>query len=170
MFVCTFRSSKLKWIVIILLCLLAAGAFWWFSSASKSAARNSTVELHAANASERLAFISQFGWQVEEDPVQVTEILIPTEFDEAFEKYNAVQQAQELDLSPYGGKRVKRWTYAVTNYPGYEGRADVIELSLLILDGVVIGGDVSSTETPGFVHGLDFPQPDVPTTEYTTHT
>ena len=156
MFVYTFRSSKLKWILLIALCAFVAGMLWYFG-AGTPASQSGAVVLRAGNAAERLAFISQFGWDVAEDPVQVTEILIPAEFDEVYEKYNEIQKQQDLDLSLYAGRRVKKWTYAVRNYPGYEGRADVIELNMLILDGVVIGGDVCSTELNGFMHGFDFP-------------
>ena len=158
MFVYTFRSSKIKWVLLLALCAVLIGALWWFGS-GRPAAADGVIELHARNAQERLAFISQFGWEVEEDPVQVTEIRIPAQFDEVYEKYNAIQLSQDLDLSLYCGQRVKRWTYAVKNYPGYEGRADVIELHLLVLDGLVIGGDVCSTELHGFMHGFDFPAP-----------
>ena len=156
MFVYTFRSSRLKWLLLIALCALAVGAFLYFGG-SRPASHNGAIVLRAGNAAERLAFISQFGWDVAEDPVQVTEILIPAEFDEVYEKYNEIQKAQDLDLSLYAGKRVKKWTYAVRNYPGYEGRADGIELNMLICDGTVIGGDVCSTELNGFMHGFDFP-------------
>ena len=156
MFVYTFRSSKLKWLLLIALCAFILGAFWYFGS-SRPASQSGAVVLRAGNAAERLAFISQFGWDVAEDPVQVTEILIPAEFDEVYQKYNEIQKQQDLDLTLYAGRRVKKWTYAVRNYPGYEGRADVIELNMLICDGLVIGDDVCSTELGGFMHGFDFP-------------
>lgn len=156
MFVYTIRSKTLKWILLIALCALVVGLFWYFGS-SRPASQNGAIVLRAGNAAERLAFISQFGWDVAEDPVQVTEILIPAEFDEVYEQYNEIQKKQDLDLTPYAGKRVKKWTYAVKNHPGYEGRSDVIELNLLILDGLVIGGDVCSTELGGFIHGFDYP-------------
>ncbi len=156
MFVYTIRRKKLKWIILVLLAVLAVGLLWYFGS-SKPASQSGGIVLRAGNAAERLAFISQFGWDVAEDPVQVSEILIPAEFDEVYQKYNEIQKKQDLDLTLYAGKRVKKWTYAVRNYPGYEGRADVIELNMLILDGVVIGGDVCSTELGGFMHGFDLP-------------
>lgn len=164
MFVCTFRSTKLKWAVLLLLCIAAVGAFFWFRTGNRPAAQDGAISLKASNASERLAFISQFGWQVEEDPVEVAEIVVPSEFDEVYEKYNAIQKTQNLDLSLYSGKRVKRWTYAVLNYPGYESRRDVIQLSILVYDGLVIGGDVCSLELNGFMHGFDFPQTAPPDT------
>ena len=67
----------------------------------------------ASNASERAAFLSQFGWEIEEDPVEVAEVINPAEFDRGYEKYNEIQKAQNLDLTPYAGKRAKRWTYNI---------------------------------------------------------
>ena len=167
MFVYTVKSSKLKWVLLAILVLLAAGAFWYFAHSSKPAANDDVISLKAGNAEERLAFISQFGWDVDEDPVAVEEVRIPEQFDAVYEQYNAVQKAQNLDLILYAGKRVKKWTYSVRNYPGYENRAGVIELNLLILDGCVIGGDVCSTEQGGFLHGFDRPAPETPTAETT---
>ena len=154
----TVRSSKLKWGVLIVLVLFAAGAFWYFAHSGKPAANDGVISLKAGSAEERLAFISQFGWDVDEDPVAVEEVRIPEQFDEVYERYNAVQKGQNLDLSLYAGQRVKKWTYSVRNYPGYEGRENVVLLNLLICDGCVIGGDVCSTEQGGFLHGFDRPE------------
>ncbi len=162
MFVYTFRSSKLKWLVPALLCIVAVIAFFWFARSSKPAAQDGAIVLKAGNAIERLSFISQFGWEVADDPAEVAEVLIPSEFDETYEKYNDIQKQQNMDLSLYAGKRVKRWSYAVKNYPGYEGRTDVIRLDMLVYEGAVIGGDVCSLELGGFMHGFD------PPTENTT--
>ena len=154
----TVRSSKLKWGLLIVLVLFAAGAFWYFAHSGKPAANDGVISLKAGNAEERLAFISQFGWDVNEDPVAVEEVRIPEQFDEVYERYNAVQKGQDLDLSLYAGQRVKKWTYSVRNYPGYETQSGVVELNLLICDGCVIGGDVCSTEQGGFLHGFDRPE------------
>ncbi|MBQ3150860.1 MAG: DUF4830 domain-containing protein [Clostridia bacterium] len=158
MFVCTVKSSKIKTVLLIVLTAVAVGSLLWFSMNGKPAANDGAITLKAENEEQRLAFISQFGWEVHKDPIEVAEIILPTQFDEVFEKYNEIQKEQNLDLSLYSGKRVKRWTYAVINYPGYENKQDVIQLSLLIYDGTVIGGDVSSTELNGFMHGFDLPE------------
>ena len=81
------------------------------------------------------------------------EIIIPAEFDDVYEKYNAIQKEQGFDLTAYCSKRVKKWTYKVTNYPNYEG-SDCIRATLLVFDGKVIGGDVCSVELDGFMHGF----------------
>ena len=113
------------------------------------------VSHHTAEA--RIAYLSQFGWSVKEDPVEVCEVIIPAEFDDVYEKYNELQKEQGFDLSLYASKRVKRWTYEITNYTGYENTG-FIHANILVYDGKVIGGDVCSTELNGFMHG--FAKPD----------
>ncbi len=117
----------------------------------------SGVNYKASNAQERIAFFSQFGWEIDEDPVEVEEIIIPNKFDETYEKYNAIQLAQKLDLQPYAGKTAKKWTYRVKNYPGYDDENSNVCGSIIVYEGAVIGGDVSSMEQDGFTQGFDFP-------------
>ena len=80
------------------------------------------------------------------------EIVIPEEFDDVYLRYNELQKKQGLDLSKYRSKRVKRWTYIIKNYPGYSETDDCVRINLLVFDGCVIGGDVSSVELDGFMH------------------
>lgn len=165
MFVFTVKSSKIKTVLLIALTAVAVGSLLWFSMNDKPTVDDGVINYSAENEEQRLAFISQFGWDVEKDPVEVAEIIIPTEFDEVFLKYNDIQKSQNLDMSLYAGKRVKRWTYAVKNYPGYESRKDVIQLSLLVYDGTIVGGDVCSLEINGFMHGFDYPEQKTSTTQ-----
>lgn len=168
MFVCSVKSPRSKVIaavIVILLILLGfivcsqlpGGSGGWPSGTtepqSDTLQTDAAVSYNAADASERLAFIAQFGWQVKEEPAEISEVIIPTDFDEVYEKYNALQKAQGLDLESYQGERVKRWSYTVTNYPNAEN-TDYIRINLLICDGVVIGGDVCSLAENGFMHGF----------------
>lgn len=100
---------------------------------------------------ERVAFLSQFGWEVDTEPLESTTVTIPREFDKVFAAYNELQRGQGLDLSSYGGRTVERYTYTVKNYEGFEG---TVLANLLICRGRVIGGDVCSADAAGFVHGL----------------
>jgi len=101
---------------------------------------------------ERVAFLSQFGWQVGSDPVLSAEVTIPSSFDKIFMGYNEIQKGQGLDLSKYKNKEVMRYTYEVTNYKGYNG---VVYATLLIYRNKVIGGDVCSADPEGFIHGFE---------------
>ena len=150
----SIKSSKLKIALTAFAAVLAVAAVVLLINRGKPAVSDNAISLKASNASERAAFLSQFGWDIEEDPVEVAEVIIPAEFDRGYEKYNEIQKAQNLDLTPYAGKRAKRWTYNIKNYPGYEG--------------AVIGGDVCSTELDGFMQGFDFPTKNAAQSESTT--
>ena len=102
------------------------------------------------SAEDRIAFLKQFGWEVEKEAYNVEQVTIPVKFDPIYEKYNAMQQKEGLDLEKYKGKTVKRYTYLVSNHE-YEG---IVYANLLIYKDQVIGGDISSAAVDGFVHGF----------------
>lgn len=160
MFVCSFKSSLIKKVFAGLLAAsaVAAAAILVCTEPQKpaEAAVKSGSELNykAADNSERLAFISQFGWEVPEEPLEVREVIIPEDFDEAYEKYNDIQLAQGLDLSKYCGKRVKRWTYVINNYPDMPENDGTVRVNMLVYKDSVIGGDVCSIKLDGFMHGF----------------
>ena len=106
----------------------------------------------AATREEQIAFLQRFGWEVSPGPPEESEVSIPQEFDKLYAGYNSLQKTQGFDLSSYGGKRVVRCRYAVTNYPGYTG--DVIA-TLLIYHDRVIGGDIAAAQMNGFTHGFE---------------
>lgn len=100
---------------------------------------------------DRVEFLNLLGWEVDPDSEEVQEVLIPSEFNEAYLEYNELQLTQGCDLTRYSGKRARRYTYEITNYP--TGEAGVTA-SLLIYNKTVIGGDVCSSRLDGFMHGL----------------
>ena len=103
---------------------------------------------------DRVAYLESYGWTVKEDALSVEELVIPEEFDETYSQYLELQTSQGFDLSQYCGKRVKRYTYEITNYPTGETG---IQAGLLIYKNTVIGGDVLSPQLGGFIHGLEMP-------------
>lgn len=157
MFVYSLKGKQLKLIAVILFVLVSVIVLGVLSHKTMEANSDKTaVSVKAANAEERVAFLSQFGWEINEEPFEVAEVIIPAEFDETYSKYNAIQTAQGFDLTRYAGKRVKRWTYEIVNYPDYESKS-CIRANLLVFEGQVIGGDVCSVELGGFMHGFDMP-------------
>ncbi len=97
--------------------------------------------------------LSEFGWEFQPKPIETAEIIIPEEFDEVFENYNELQKKAGLDLKPYMGKRATRYTYIITNYPD-----ETVNLrgNVLVVDGVAVGGDISTVELGGFMEALNF--------------
>ena len=103
---------------------------------------------------DRIAFLEGYGWQVAQKPLAVEELLIPEEMDESYDNYLALQAQQGFDLEKYAGKRVKRYTYEITNYP--TGEAGV-QANLMLYRNTVVGGEVLSPQMDGFLHGLARP-------------
>ena len=118
------------------------------------ASATSTAPKKVKTNEDRIAYLESYGWQVEAEPMAVEELLIPEEFDETYEEYLALQQSQGFDLNEYRGKRVKRYTYEITNYPTGETG---VQAALLIYKNRVIGGEVLSAKLNGFLHGLGMP-------------
>ncbi len=113
------------------------------------------LSLNKANSNEnRVNFLNNLGWEVETEPLEIEEVLIPQEFDAVFQRYNDLQKQQGFDLQKQQGQRCKRYSYAVTNYPG---QRDAVRVNLLVYKGKLIGGDVCSNRLDGFMHGLVMP-------------
>ena len=159
MFVFSVNSKKLRAVAVILLLVVLASICTAVSrvqlkklNVQSVESKSDSINFKAENNQERLKFISQFGWEVETEPIEVSEVIIPQEFDDVYNKYNEIQLQQNCDLRDYSGERVKRWTYVIKNYPGYSEKETCVRINLLVFDGMVIGGDVSSTELSGFMH------------------
>ncbi len=153
MFVYSVKSNHIKAVLLVAFVVMTAVSLFVLSNESQQTGKEGTMNLSASTHQERMSFISQFDWEVDEEPVQVKEVIIPTETDDTYIAYNEIQKSQGFDLSLFAGERAKCWTYTVKNYEGYENR-ECIHINLLIYDGKVIGGDVCSVELDGFMHGF----------------
>ena len=104
---------------------------------------------------DRVDYLSAYGWEVSQEPVATQELLIPQEMDDSYTEYLALQNGQGFDLQKYAGKRVKRYTYQLTNYPT---QAEPVQIALLIYKNKVVGGQIQSS-SGSFLHGLTLPAP-----------
>ena len=87
-------------------------------------------------------------------PAEASEVRIPRESDEVFERYNNLQKSQGYDLSRYAGKNVMRFVYKITNYPG---ATEPVYATLLVHKDQVIGGDITDTAAKGQIRGFKMP-------------
>ncbi len=106
------------------------------------------------NNEDRVSFLKQFGWEVDEEPEEEASFRIPSDFDKVMTSYNELQKQGGLDLSKYRGKEVTRYTYKVKNYPDYDG---TVLANVIIYKNRVIGGDVCSSDVSGFIGTFEFP-------------
>ena len=153
MFVTTLRANTLKLIGITVLSFLVVAALIIFVPSYESTMASSGVNYDKVYSnSDRVEFISKFGWQVSQTPIEEVEVSIPSEFDTVYLGYNDIQKAQGLNLAKYKGKEVVRYTYEITNYEGYEG---TVYVNLLVYRNKIVGGDVCSADASGFIHGFE---------------
>ena len=153
MFVTTLRANTLKLIGITVLSFLVVAALIIFVPSYESTMASSGVNYDKVYSnSDRVEFISKFGWAVAQTPIEEVEVSIPAEFDTVYLGYNDIQKAQGLNLAKYKGKEVVRYTYEITNYEGYEG---TVYVNLLVYRNKIVGGDVCSADASGFIHGFE---------------
>lgn len=154
-----FFSGRLtkKYVLIVLSAVVVFLLFFLKISVFSSHTQTTAVsdigvyDLKAETDAERVAFLAQFGWKVVDKPQEISTIVIPQVFNKVYERYNKIQLDQGLDLLNYSGKKCSKVSYIVTNYPD---TSQQVNANLLIYNGNVIGGDISSTRLDGFMHGF----------------
>ncbi len=101
---------------------------------------------------DRIQFLASFGWEVVSSPAETSQVRIPAESSEVFNRYNALQKSQGYDLSAYQGKTVMRYVYKIKNYPG---ATEPVYATVLISSNQVIGGDITDTSATGVIQGFE---------------
>ena len=153
MFVITTKVSKTKLAAVVTLVIAAV-----VLAAVLAAAKNGDVELVDERNGEtneaRITFLTQQGWQVAAEPLQTQSIKIPAEDTEVFRRYNELQKSQGFDLTQYAGRHATRYVYEVLNYPDAEGP---VYATVFVLDGKIIGGDVTDSAPGGKMRSFQRP-------------
>lgn len=152
MFVFSTKLTKTKIATIVLVCACIALVVILAIPGGNAEAGKTNKTVLKTN-EERIDYLASYGWTTENEPIETAETVIPTEFDETYEKYNSLQKEQGYDLTAYKGKTATRYTYKITNYPNEKVKD--ARINMLVYENKLIGVDVSSTEIGGFMHGID---------------
>ena len=150
MFIYSIRASTIKFIgLVLLLGILVTGVALSGQNNSVLAMSDATeIDYGGIKTKEdRIAFIKNFGIQVDESSEESTPFRMPENFDRVILGYNELQKKQGLDLSKYQNKKVTRYTYKVENYKT-EGE---VYANLFIFRGKIVACDISSASPDGFV-------------------
>jgi len=139
------RKVKVLLGAVLLLCGAVAGVFLHATGVQAASAANPKG---VKTAEDRAAYLQKWGWVVPDDPAQVEELELPDPFGAEYDDYLALQTGQGFDLGKYAGKRIKRYTYDVLNYPG----GVKAQAHLLMYKNTVIAGEIFGE---GFLHGLE---------------
>ena len=98
-------------------------------------------------------FLARYGWETDVSSCETAEIRIPAEFDPVYARYNELQLSQGFDLSVFRGRTLRRVTFTVTNYPGYED-SGLIRGNVFLDGETVAAADLCSVEINGFIRGV----------------
>ena len=122
---------------MVLLCtILAVLLLGQFNSCAIS-------EKNAVTHKQRIDFISNLGYSVDEASSTQKNIIIPYEFSDVYINYNDLQIKAGYNLKEYKGKKVILYSYPIIN----DGQAK--NINLLVYNGIIIGGDVSDLSIRG---------------------
>ena len=110
-----------------------------------------TAATSVSNNDARVKFLTDLGWDVSTSPTESSQVRIPQEQSQVYQRYNALQKTQGYDLSQYAGKAVMRYVYKINNFPD---AAEPVYATLLVYKNQVIGGDITNTAAKGMIQGL----------------
>lgn len=90
----------------------------------------------------RTEYIESLGYNIDETALSVKQIVIPEKFSAVYERYNALQKKAGFDLSAFKNREACVYTYRSED-------SDDTVINLIISDGRIVGGDVSSVRLDG---------------------
>lgn len=123
-----------------------------------------TTSAAVSNNDARVKFLTDLGWEVTTSPAESSQVRIPENATEVFDRYNQLQKSQGYDLTQYAGKSIMRYVYKINNFPG---ATEPVYATLLVYKNQIIGGDVTNTAAGGKVQGFKMPAANSPTTPTT---
>lgn len=162
MMVMTAKVDMKKILTIIgIIAAVLIGLIWIFGGRNDAA---TTAAPSVSTNDGRVKFLTDFGWDVSASPEESSQVRIPEETSEVFERYNTLQKSQGYDLSAYAGKNVMRYVYRINNFPG---ATEPVYATLLVYKNQIIGGDVTDTGPKGQIRPFQMPQGGIAATEAT---
>lgn len=144
--VVSLKANRKRILAFLLLAVIVVGACVFLQSRGEGESQ----PIPGGTNEERVAYLQSFGWQVQEEPAETREVMIPAQFNDVYTAYNVMQQAQGFDLKPYAGEVCTQYLYKVENYPN----ESEVYATLLVYGEEIIGGDVASAKVDGFMHGF----------------
>ena len=144
--VVSLKANRKRILAFLLLTVIVVGACVFLQSRGEEESQ----PIPGGTNEERVAYLQSFGWQVQEEPAETREVMIPAQFNDVYTAYNVMQQAQGFDLKPYAGEVCTQYLYKVENYPN----ETEVYATLLVYGEEIIGGDVASAKVDGFMHGF----------------
>ena len=141
--------------IALILGAIAAGIIGIVLLFGGSSDAQTTSAPAGSNNDARVKFLQSFGWDAESSPVESSQVRIPENTSEVFDRYNQLQKANGYDLSKLAGKNAMRYVYKINNYPG---ATDPVYATVLVHKNTIVGGDVTDTSPNGKIQGFKMAQ------------
>lgn len=159
MFIVSFKVNKHKifMIVLILVIIFVLLGFGYKAIKLKNIKVINQTNLAAGEPEKTdvVKFIESYGWKPDVSSVEIEEFALPEVFDTIYKKYNQYQKDVGLDISPYKGKLVKRYTFKINNYKNPEKyKNQQVYADVLVYNKKIIAGDLKTNELNGFMVSL----------------
>ncbi len=155
MFVFTAKLNKRKALCFVIAFALVLAAIILAvslrSGSDRSRDGNESALQGIRNAEDAAAYLRKLGWEVQPEPLEVREIVIPREFTGAYADYIALQEQQGFPIAQYGGMDAVRYSFRILNYPTGE---ENIVADLVVCGQALIAGDIQCPALDGFMVGL----------------
>lgn len=142
----SLKANKKRILAFVVLVAIVIGACLLLGNRNKEEA----VVYPGGSNEERVTFLTNFGWEVVSEPIEMREVMIPQSFNDVYTTYNEMQKAQGFDLKPYAGYNCMQYKYQVSNYPSEKE----IYATILVFDARIIGGDLACADVDGFMRGF----------------
>lgn len=152
MLIWTARLSKKKIAAAVILAGVLLASLICFLSQRTS--KDASPAMQLTGNPERVAYLQSFGWEIEPEPVETLQFLLPETLEEPYLSYNRLQLTQGFDLTDCCGKQVSRYTYAVINHPGC---SEGVQANLYVCEDQAVAGDIFCAGADGFQSPLTFP-------------
>ena len=156
-------DSKKIMLILAAIAALVLSVILLLGDGKENAAPTATGQISGNDA--RVQFLKDFGWDVTTSPAETSQVKIPENTTEVFDRYNNLQKSQGYDLTDYAGKTVMRYVYKINNFPG---TTEPVYATLLVYKNQVIGGDVTDTAAKGQIRGFKMPEATATTPTQTT--
>ena len=149
-----FLTAKVNWKLLGIIAIALVGVVIALVLMFSGSAKETAAPALSGNEA-RVKFLEDKGWQVAASPTQSSQVRIPDQTSQIFDRYNALQKSQGYDLQDYAGKVVMRYVYKVENFPG---ATEPVYATLLVYQNQIIGGDVTDTSAAGVIQSFRFPE------------
>lgn len=102
---------------------------------------------------KRYDFLSNLNCEIFDEEAKEKEIVIPLQFGNVYNAYNALQGKAGYDLSLYKGEKCTLYSYRIKKFKMFKDD-DFANANLIVYNGRIIGGDFSSAKINGKMYPL----------------